>query len=71
VDGYQRSVVEWADGGMRVHALKCLGRSYFSAERGFVERVADRRWEELVSDGVGWELSADGERVVIRRAKGG
>jgi hypothetical protein len=71
VDGYQRSVMEWADGGVRVHALKCLGRGYFSAERTFVERVTDRRWEELVKDGVGWELSADGERVVIKRAKGG
>jgi hypothetical protein len=70
VDGYQRSVLEWADGGMRIHALKCLGRGYFSAERGFVERVTDRVWEELVRDGVGWELSADGERVVIKRPKG-
>jgi hypothetical protein len=70
VDGYQRSVMEWADGGVRVHALKCLGRAYLSADRGFVERVTERRWEELVSEGVGWELSADGERVLIKKPKG-
>jgi hypothetical protein len=35
-----------------------------------VERVTERRWEELVSEGVGWELSADGERVLIKKPKG-
>ncbi|CAN9095873.1 unnamed protein product [Alternaria alternata] len=70
VDGYQRSVMEWADGGVRVHALKCLGKAYLSADKGFVERVTERRWEELVSEGVGWELSADGEKVLIKKPKG-
>ncbi|RMZ71546.1 sac3 ganp nin1 mts3 eif-3 p25 [Pyrenophora seminiperda CCB06] len=69
VDGYQRSVVEWADGGVRVHALKCLGKSYLSADRRFVERCTDRRWDELVEDGVGWELSADGDKVMIKKPK--
>lgn len=69
VDGYQRSVMEWADGGVRVHALKCLGKAYLSADRAFVERVTERRWEELVQEGVGWELSADGERVIIKKPK--
>jgi hypothetical protein len=70
VDGYQRSVMEWADGGVRVHALKCLGRAYLSADRRFVERVTDRGWEELVEDGVGWELSGDGEKIIIKKMKG-
>ncbi|KAJ4305436.1 hypothetical protein N0V90_000967 [Kalmusia sp. IMI 367209] len=39
VDGYQRSVMEFAAQGVRVHALKCLGRGYLSADRGFVERL--------------------------------
>lgn len=73
VDGYQRRLMEWAEEGVRVHALKCLGRSYFSAERTYVERCAGMEWKELVRQGVGWELQADGEGVVIRRvkAKGG
>ncbi|KAI4921860.1 hypothetical protein J4E90_000288 [Alternaria incomplexa] len=70
VDGYQRRVMEWADGGVRVHALKCLGRAYLSADRAFVERCAERSWEELVQEGVGWELSADGEKVLIKKMKG-
>ena len=71
VDGYQRAVMEFAEGAMRVHALKCLGKGYLSADRRFVERCTDRQWEELVKDGVGWELTADGEKVVIRKPKGG
>jgi hypothetical protein len=69
VDGYQRSVVEFAEGRMRVHALKCLGKGYMSADRAFVERCAERAWEDLVSDGVGWELR-EGDKVVIRKPKG-
>ncbi|KAF2818993.1 hypothetical protein CC86DRAFT_363398 [Ophiobolus disseminans] len=68
VDGYQRSVMQWADGGVRVHALKCLGKAYLRADRRFVERVAERGWEELVSDGVGWELG-EGDKVVIQKPK--
>ncbi|USP73944.1 hypothetical protein yc1106_01218 [Curvularia clavata] len=70
VDGYQRSVMEWADGGVRVHALKCLGKAYLSADRTFVERATERRWDELVQEGVGWALSEDGEKVIIKKPKG-
>ncbi|KAF2023865.1 hypothetical protein EK21DRAFT_79987 [Setomelanomma holmii] len=68
VDGYQRSVMEWADGRVRVHALKCLGRAYLRADRRFVERCAERGWEELVRDGVGWEL-IEGDKVIIQRPR--
>jgi hypothetical protein len=70
VDGYQRSVMGFAEARVRLHALKCLGRGYMSAERRFVERVTERAWSDLVDDGVGWELSGDGERVMIKRLKG-
>ena len=68
VDGYQKRLMEWGNDTMRKHALKCLGRSYFSAEKAFVEKVAERDWGELKSqDNVGWELS--GDVVTIRRVK--
>lgn len=69
VDGYQRSVMEFAEKELRVHVLKCLGKTYMSADKGFVERSTERDWDDLVKDGVGWEL-VDGEKVVIRRPKG-
>lgn len=68
VDGYQRSVMAWADGRVRMHALKCVGRAYMRADRRFVENSADRGWEDLVGDGVGWEL-LEGGVVVIQRPK--
>lgn len=68
VDGYQRSVLEFAEQSMRVHALKCLGRGYLSASKSFVERSADRKWTELIKDGVGWELVGD-DKVIIKKPK--
>ncbi|MBE7181922.1 MAG: hypothetical protein INR71_12085 [Terriglobus roseus] len=69
VDGYQRRLMEWAEDGMRLHALKCLGRSYLTADRRYVEKCAGSEWSALVGMGVGWELQEDGETIVIRRPK--
>lgn len=73
VDGYQRRLVEFAEGRMRLHALKCLGRSYLTVERKFVEDTTRSTWAELMKEGVGWELikSEEGkpDSVVIRRPK--
>ncbi|MCJ1350542.1 MAG: hypothetical protein MMC33_000523 [Icmadophila ericetorum] len=70
VDGYMRKLVECAEQGVRTHALKCLGRSYLSAERVYVERCTGRSWGLLKEiDGVGWELQDGSDRVVIRRIK--
>lgn len=70
VDGYKARVMEWAEEGVRGHALRCLGRSYFQAEVRFVESACGgRKWEELVKrDRVGW--ARDGGKVVIRKVKG-
>jgi len=68
VDGHVRALMSWSDGQMRMHALKCLARSYFTAEKGFVERSTDSEWAALVKEmEVGWEL--DGDKVTIRRPK--
>jgi hypothetical protein len=58
----------WAEDKMRLHALKCLGRTYFTAKKAFVEKATEKSWEELVKNGVGWELK-DANTVVIRRPK--
>ncbi|KAK4570357.1 hypothetical protein LTR86_002437 [Recurvomyces mirabilis] len=68
VDGYQRAILEFAVDRMRLHALKCLGRGYLSADRFFVERTGDSSWPELVKGGVGWELQDSG-MVTIRKPK--
>jgi hypothetical protein len=68
IDGYQRAIVEFAAERIRLHALKCLGRSYMSADKSFVERSGGGTFEELVQGGVGWQLQEDGT-VVIRKPK--
>lgn len=68
VDGHVRTLMSWSEGQMRMHALKCLARSYFTAEKDFVERSTNLEWTALVKDmEVGWEL--DGDKVTIRRPK--
>jgi hypothetical protein len=70
VDGYQRCLMSWAEDSMRLHALKCLGRSYMMVDKAFVERSAERSWDELVErDKVGWIMREDGV-VIIRKPKG-
>src|SRR6266480_1730694 len=68
VDGYQRCLMSWAEDKMRLHALKCLGRTYFTVKKAFVEKATEKSWEELVKNGVGWELK-DANTVIIRRPK--
>ncbi|KAF4543755.1 putative sac3 ganp nin1 mts3 eif-3 p25 protein [Lasiodiplodia theobromae] len=68
VDGYQKRILEFKEDDIRLHALKCLGRSYFGAEKGYIEKCTGRDWDQLVKSGVGWELH-EGDKVVIRRPK--
>ena len=68
VDGYQRAIMEFAVERIRLHALKCVGRSYLNAEKAFIERTGDASWDELVKGGVGWQLQESGN-VVIRKPK--
>jgi len=69
VDGYQKRLMEWAEDALRVHALKCLGRTYLTVEKAYVERVTERSWDSLKKENnVGWELA--GNKVVVRRVKG-
>lgn len=70
VDGYQRRLMEASESDLRLHVLKCLGKTYFAAERSYVEKCAGMEWDGLVKEyKVGWELAEGGDRVVIRRMK--
>lgn len=68
VDGHRARVMEWAEGDVRMHALKCFGRTYLSVDLDFLERATGSKWQDLTrADGVGWDL--DGSKVVIRKVK--
>lgn len=68
VDGYQRALCSFAEQGVRVNALKVIGKSYLVCDRRWIEDATGKEWDGLVADGVGWELE-EGGRVVVRRAK--
>ena len=62
----QRCLIEWAEDRVRKHALQCLGKSYLTAEKAYVEKAAQRTWDELkLLNQVGWELS--GNNVKMKR----
>ncbi|PKS06769.1 hypothetical protein jhhlp_006843 [Lomentospora prolificans] len=68
VDGHKASLMEFAEPDLRVHTLKCFGRSYLSVDRIYLEKSTSTGWESLTSnDGVGWQL--DGDKVIIRKIK--
>ncbi|KAM4066995.1 hypothetical protein HRG_001005 [Hirsutella rhossiliensis] len=68
VDGHKARIMEWAEADLRIHALKCIGKTYMEVEVDFLERMTGSTWDELKkNDGVGWEL--DRARVTIRKPK--
>lgn len=68
VDGHRARIMEWAEGDVRMHTLKCFGRTYLSVELDFLEKTTGAKWTDLTqSDGVGWDL--EGSKVVIRKVK--
>lgn len=67
-DIYQKRLIEYGEDKVRKNALRCLGRSYLSVEKAYVERVAGRDWEKLrEQECSGWDL--EGETITIRRMK--
>ena len=65
---YQQRLLEYGEERMRQRALDCLGKSYLSVDRGFLERSAHGRWEELKQkSNLSWQLEAD--VVIIRQIK--
>lgn len=68
VDGHKAKLMEYAEEAIRLHALKCLGRSYFTVSLRFLEQMTGSTWAALVKENkVGWELN--GGEVIIRKPK--
>ncbi|KAL2046267.1 hypothetical protein N7G274_001714 [Stereocaulon virgatum] len=65
---YQQGLLEWAEEGVRKRALDCLGKSYLTVEKEYLERVVRRSWEELVQgNSTQWHLN--GNIITIRNMK--
>ncbi len=69
VTSYQKRLMEWTNDEMRSRALGCLGKSYLSVDKKYLEKAIHWPWEELVEKkNIGWQL--EGDVVIIRRIKG-
>ncbi|KAI4288498.1 MAG: hypothetical protein L6R35_002240 [Caloplaca aegaea] len=66
-DVYETSLMQWADENMANHATQCMGKSYLSLPKEYVERCTGLRWGELKKQKVSWTL--DGGTIVIRQMK--
>ncbi|KAL9013159.1 MAG: hypothetical protein Q9173_002133 [Seirophora scorigena] len=67
-DVYETSLLQWADERMANHATQCIGKSYLSLPKEYVERCTGLRWGELKEQKMlPWTL--DGETIVIRQMK--
>lgn len=60
VEAHQRRLMQWAEEGMRVHTLNCLGKSYLSVDKIYLENAARHPWEELrEKHDLKWQLNED------------
>ncbi|KAL8947264.1 MAG: hypothetical protein Q9222_006432 [Ikaeria aurantiellina] len=62
----ERLLISYADERMMRHAVQCLGKSYLSIKKEFVERFTGTEWQKL-KDVMKLSWDADGEVIVIRR----
>jgi len=68
LDIYQRRLVESAGAEMGRHAIECLGRSYLTVDKAYVESTMGRSWEQLETENsVAWSL--EGNLVNIKRLR--
>lgn len=67
-DLHEQHLMQWADEKMASHALQCMGKSYLSLPRAYVEKSTGMRWEELKDV---WKLSwtLDDQTIVIRQVR--
>lgn len=66
VGAQTKRLMQWAGDGIRTHALNCLGKSYLSVEKKYLEIALHKRWEEIEEKkSLGWQQ--DGNMIIIRK----
>ncbi|KAI4199153.1 MAG: hypothetical protein LQ350_004783 [Teloschistes chrysophthalmus] len=67
---YERRLMEWTDERMATYAMQCLGKSYLSIKKTFLERCTGLEWKTLKDTRkIPWALDGDGETVIIKQIK--
>ena len=67
-NAYEKRLMRWVVGRMRSRAIDCLGKSYLSARKDYVEKCTKMEWNVLkTSHRTSWTL--DGDTVIIKQMK--
>ncbi|KAL8768635.1 MAG: hypothetical protein Q9209_005194 [Squamulea sp. 1 TL-2023] len=65
-DPYEQRLMEWASERMTDNALQCLGKSYVSVGKEYVERCTGMRWDRLKEEKkVPWQCG--GQTIMIKQ----
>ncbi|CAL8578183.1 hypothetical protein XPA_003982 [Xanthoria parietina] len=65
---YEKRLIEWAGLRMTDHVVRCLGKSYLSVSKAYVEQCTGMPWERLKeSRKLLW--TCEGQTVVIKQTK--
>ena len=69
LDRYQKRLCQWRDERIMIHALNCLGSTYLSVEKGYVEMVTRQEWtsKRLKDIKPTWEL--EGNLIIMKRIR--
>lgn len=65
---YEKRLMEWAGPRMTDHVVRCLGKSYLSVSKAYVDQCTGMPWERLEeSRQLSW--TCEGQTVVIKQTK--
>ena len=66
MDERQQSLLELGEARMRKHAVNCLGRSYLSVDKIYVEKATGWQWKDLKEhEKLSWEQ--DNDRIMMKQ----
>ncbi|KAL8923869.1 MAG: hypothetical protein Q9172_002922 [Xanthocarpia lactea] len=64
----EKCLMEWANGRITDHAVRCLGKSYLTVTKSYVEQSTGMEWEELKeSRKMSW--ACDGQTIIMKQVK--
>lgn len=65
---YEKRLMEWAGGRMTDRVVQCLGKTYLSVSKAYVEQCTGMKWESL-KDSRKLLWTCEGQTVVIKQTK--
>ncbi|KAL8914890.1 MAG: hypothetical protein Q9171_000517 [Xanthocarpia ochracea] len=65
---FEKCLMGWANGRMTDHAVRCLGKSYLTVTKSYVEQSTGMEWEKLKeSRKMSW--ACEGQTIIMKQVK--